>query len=47
MSLVREDIFEPDNETDQRGWFTVEEAVSRLQYSTERALVTRNHNGGE
>jgi 8-oxo-dGTP diphosphatase len=48
MSLIGEDTFVPNNETDKMHWLTADEALSKLQYSTERALVSRNHavNGG-
>jgi 8-oxo-dGTP diphosphatase len=47
MSLLGEDSFVPNNETDRMHWLTVAEALEQLQYSTERALVSRNHAVGE
>jgi len=47
MSLLGEDDFIPTKETDSIHWLTVEEALEQLQYSTERALVSRNHSAGE
>jgi hypothetical protein len=47
MSFIGEDEFVPNNETDRMQWLTVDEAMAQLQYSTERALVSRNHGGGE
>jgi 8-oxo-dGTP diphosphatase len=47
MSFIGEDEFVPNNETDRMQWLTVAEAMAQLQYSTERALVSRNHGGGE
>jgi 8-oxo-dGTP diphosphatase len=47
MSLLGEDSFVPNNETDRMHWLTVAEALEQLQYSTERALLSGNHSGGE
>jgi hypothetical protein len=43
MNLEGEDSFIPNNETDKLKWLTVNEALEKLQYSTERALISRNH----
>lgn len=43
MSLISEEPFEPNRETDRIAWVTGEEALSQLRYSNERALVASNH----
>jgi ADP-ribose pyrophosphatase YjhB (NUDIX family) len=39
MTLTDEQPFEPNSETDQLLWLTVEEALAKLSYSNERALL--------
>lgn len=39
LSLIGESTFVPNGETDQILWLTVEEAIKKLTYSTERTLV--------
>ncbi len=41
MRVVDERPFEPDGEVDARQWVTPVEALERLTYETERALVRR------
>ncbi|MGB9956997.1 NUDIX hydrolase [Haloferax prahovense] len=41
MRVVDEHPFEPDGEVDARQWLTPAEALERLTYETERALVRR------
>ncbi|ELZ70306.1 NTP pyrophosphohydrolase [Haloferax volcanii DSM 14919] len=41
MRVVDEHQFEPDAEVDARQWVTPVEALQRLTYETERALVRR------
>lgn len=41
MSLAGENSFVPNGETDQLLWVTAEEALEKLAYSTERALVAQ------
>ncbi len=47
MSLVEEQDFVPNGETDKLRWWTVEKALKKLEYDTERRLVYRNHSPGD
>jgi len=41
MQLAKERAFKPNEETDELLWLTVEEAMTRLSYRDERALLTK------
>lgn len=39
MRAVGDDMFEPNDEVDELAWWTVEDAMARLTYEHDRALV--------
>lgn len=47
MSLLEEREFVPDNETDRLRWFTVDEVLEKLDYATERTLISRSNFSSE
>lgn len=47
MSLLEEREFVPNGETDKLRWLPVKKALKKLEYATERALVSRNHASGD